>query len=68
MSYAEPWPIKDTTVYVTLEGQKFRGQLFIKTQQSKRGQRTMMCYFDLCTVFKLFFFLKYNVNSLPGQN
>ena len=26
MSYAEPWPIKDTTVYVTLEGQKLRGQ------------------------------------------
>ena len=26
MSYAEPWPTKDTAVYVTFEGQKLRGQ------------------------------------------
>ena len=33
------WPTKYTAVYVTFEGQKLKGQLFKRTQQSKRGQR-----------------------------
>ena len=35
----QPWSTKYTAVYVTFEGQNLRGQLFKRTQQSKRGQR-----------------------------
>ena len=30
----EAWPTKYMAVFVTFEGQKLRGQLFIRTQQS----------------------------------
>ena len=43
------WPTKYTVVYVTFEGQKLRGQLFKRTEQSKRTEDCMMCYLDSCT-------------------
>ena len=55
-------------VYAKFEGQKLRGQLFKRTQQSKKGQRVVWCVTWICVqVFQLFFFLKYNVSTLPGQ-
>ena len=47
----------------TFEGQNYEAGF-------SRGQRTescMMCYMDLCKNASTFFFLKYNVKSLPGQ-